>query len=298
VFSPVIFWPCLAGVIILAIGFVTARKELSSAAGLEKLIVLGPTFFAAPLAVFGGEHLVSAKFLAQAVPPWMPGHLFWAYFVGCCLIAAALSLVLKRQMRLSSTLLAIMFCVFVATIHLPNAAANPKDRILWSVAARDLFFGAGACALAESLRPRGPNALLTVARVYIVIALIFFAVEHFLHPEFAPGVPLPKVTPAWVPFHLFLGYFAGAVLFIGAAAMLAPKLARSAAAWVGLLITLLTVFLYLPIMTLATQTPEFNEGQNYIFDTLLFAGAILLLAAAMPRSGASDGAGVLAARLR
>jgi uncharacterized membrane protein len=285
VFSPVIFWPCLAGVIVLAIGFVTARKELSSAAGLEKLIVLGPAFFAAPLAVFGAEHLVSAKFLAQAVPPWMPGRLFWAYFVGCCLIAAALSLVLKRQVRLSSTLLAIMFCIFVAMIHLPNAVANPKDRIFWAVATRDLVFGAGACALAQTKRHHGPTVLLTLARIYIVIALIFFAVEHFLHPEFAPGVPLPKVTPGWVPFHLFLGYFAGAVLLAGGVAMLVPKLARHAAAWVGLLITLITVLLYLPIMTLATTTPELNEGQNYIWDTLLFAGAILLLAAAMPRSG-------------
>jgi uncharacterized membrane protein len=172
-------------------------------------------------------------------------------------------------------------------IHLPNAAAAPKDRIVWAVAARDLVFGAGACALAQTQRPHGPNALLTVARVYIVIALIFFAVEHFLHPEFAPGVPLPKVTPTWVPLHSFLGYFAGAVLLIGAAAMLAPRYARSAAAWVALMITAITVFLYLPIMTLATKTPELTEGQNYIFDTLLFAGAILLLAAAMPRSAAS-----------
>src|SRR5580658_6071559 len=184
VFSPIIFWPCFAGVIVLAIGFVTARKELSSAAGLDKLIVLGPAFFAAPLAVFGSEHLVSARFLAQAVPPWMPFHLFWAYFVGCCEIAAALSLALKRQVRLSSALLAIMFCLFVAMIHLPNVATNPKDRILWAVAARDLVFGAGACALAQTQRPRGPNALLAASRAYIAMALIFFAVEHFLHPEF------------------------------------------------------------------------------------------------------------------
>jgi hypothetical protein len=26
--------------------------------------------------------------------------------------------------------------------------------------------------------------------------MVFFGVEHFLHPEFAPGVPLPKLMPA------------------------------------------------------------------------------------------------------
>ena len=282
--SPIIFWPCLAGLIILAIGLVAVRHEFSAAHGLDKLIALGRTFFAAPLAVFGTEHLVGAKFMMQVVPPWMPGRLFWAYFVGLCLVAAALSLVLMKYVRLSATLLAIMFSLFVAMIHLPNVVAAPKDRIVWTVAVRDLTFAAGACALAQTQRAHGSNGLLTAARLYIAIAVIFFAVEHFLHPEFAPGVPLPKVTPAWFPLHLFLGYFSGVILFIGGALMLVPKHARTAAACVGALVTLLTLFLYLPIMTTATKTAEFNEGQNYVFDTLLFAGAVLLLAGAMPNN--------------
>lgn len=284
VLSPMIFWPCFAGVAILAIGFITARKELSAALGLDKLIALARVFFAAPLAVFGTEHLVAAKSISQVVPPWMPGRLFWTYFVGLCLIAAALSLVLTKYVRWSSTLLAIMFFLFAAMIHLPNVAANPKDRFVWAVAVRDLSFAAGACALASTQGVHGSNALLRFARLYIPIAVIFFAVEHFLHPEFAPGVPLPKVTPDWIPLHLWLGYPAGAILLIGGALMLIPKHARAAAAWVGTLFTLLTFLLYLPIMTTAAKTAELTEGQNYIFDTLLYAGALLLLAAAMPKN--------------
>jgi hypothetical protein len=37
-------------------------------------------------------------------------------------------------------------------------------------------------------------------------------------------------------------------------------------------------------MTTATKTAELVEGQNYIFDTLLYAGAVLLLAGAMPKN--------------
>ncbi len=287
-FSPLIFWPCFAGLVILTIGFVTIRKDLSAAPGLDKLIVLGRVFFAAPLAVFGAEHFAASKSIMQVVPPWMPGRLFWTYFVGLCLISAAISLVLTRYVRLSAPLLAIMFLLFAAMIHLPNVAANPKDRIVWAVAVRDLSFAAGACALAVTVRAPGWNAPLMFARLYIPVAVIFFAVEHFLHPEFAPGVPLPKVTPDWVPFHLLLGYPAGAILLIGGALMLVPKHTRAAAAWVGLLFTLLTFFLYLPIMTTATKTAELVEGQNYIFDTLLYAGAVLLLAEAMPKNQNSN----------
>lgn len=269
---------------ILTIGFITTRRELSTAPGLDKLIVLARVFFAAPLAVFGAEHFAASKSIMQVVPPWMPGRLFWTYFVGLCLIAAALSLVLTKYLRLSAPLLAILFFLFVAMIHLPNVAANPKDRFVWAVAVRDLSFASGACALAVTVRAPGSNALLMLARWYIALAVLFFAVEHFLHPEFAPGVPLPKVTPDWVPLHLLLGYPAGAILLIGGALMLVLKHARAAAAWAGLLFTLLTFVLYLPIMSTATKTAGLLEGQNYIFDTLLYAGAVLLLAAAMPKN--------------
>jgi uncharacterized membrane protein YphA (DoxX/SURF4 family) len=260
------------------------RKRLSSAQGLDKLVVFGPAFFAAPLAVFGAEHLAGANFLAQGVPPWMPGHLFWAYFVGFCLVAAALSLVFTKYVRWSAPLLTMMFCLFVAMIHLPNVVANPSNRILWAVAVRDLSFGAGALALAAAQRVPPYRTPLAIARFYIAATLIFFGVEQILHPEFAPGVPLPKVTPAWFPLHALLGYFAGIVTLTGGALLLMQKYARNAAAWVGLLFTVLTFLLYLPILTTATKPSEMNEGINYVADTLLFAGAVLLLAAAIPRT--------------
>jgi uncharacterized membrane protein YphA (DoxX/SURF4 family) len=284
VFTQFIFWPWLAGLIVLAIGCVTVSRRLSLARGLDKLIVFGPAFFAAPLAVFGAEHLAGANFLAQAVPPWMPGHLFWAYLVGFCLVAAALSLVFTKYVRWSAPLLTAMFCMFVAMIHLPNVVANPSNRILWAVAVRDLSFAAGALALAASQRAPPSEPWLAIARFYIAATLIFFGAEQFLHPEFAPGVPLPKVTPSWFPLHSLLGYLAGIITLAGGILLLLNKFARSAAAWVGLLFTILTFLLYLPILTTATKPSEMNEGINYVADTLLFAGAVLLLAGSMPKN--------------
>ena len=277
--SRLIFWPWFAGLVTLVSGLFAARKSFATAKGLEKVIVLGPVFFAAPLAVFGAEHLTNSRAISQGVPSWMPAHMFWAYFVGSALLSAGAGVALRMiHTRIVAMLLGVMFICFVLTIHIPNAIANPHDRIIWAVVLRDISSAGGAFALAAtSLKP-----LRSVARVLVAVPLLFFAVEHFLHPEFAPGVPLAKVTPDWVPIRAFWGYLTGAALLISGATMLfGSRHARLAATLLGSLITLLVLFLYLPIFLMAAQ-PALLEGINYVADTLLFAGMVLLAAAIMP----------------
>lgn len=282
VFTRFIFWPWFTGLTFLLIGIWAVRGEMRAVHGLDKLIVLGRPFFASPLAAFGAEHLAGAQFIMQVVPAWMPGRLFWTYFVGVALLAAATGIVLSRYVRLTATLLTVMFALFVLLIHLPNAAAKPADRIIWAVVLRDSAFAGGALALAAAQTKAWGGWPMVVARLSMGIPVAFFAVEHFLHPEFAPGVPLAKVTPAWIPLGPFWGYPAGAILLATAVALLLNKHSRAAATWIGLLMTLLVLFLYLPILA-RDPAPELIEGVNYVFDTLLFGGAALLLAAAMPR---------------
>src|SRR5205814_3889838 len=121
-------------------------------------------------------------------------------------------------------------------------------------------------------------------RIVVAIAAIFFAIQHFLHPEFAPGVPLLKVTPAWIPLRPFWGYLTGVILLIAGAALLINKKARMAAAPIGLLMAILALLLYVPILAMASQPPQMLEGINYVADTLLFAGAALLVAGAQSAS--------------
>jgi uncharacterized membrane protein len=269
VFSPFIFWPWFAGLTILIAGLLTHRRELATARGLDKLVAMGPVFMAAGIAAFGAEHLVRPRVLMQVVPVWMPGRLFWAYFVGFALLAAAASFVLKKFVRWSATLLGLMFVLFVLMIHAPNVAANPRDRFLWTVALRELAFAGGAWALAG-------GRLAVAARFLVAIPLVFFGVEHFLHPEFAPGVPLSKLTPAWVPVRAMWGYLTGAFLLAGGVGLLARRF-RVATQWLGLVVTLLVILLYLPILAIA-KPPALNEAVNYVADTLLFAGAVLCAA--------------------
>ncbi len=285
--QPYVLWPAVVGTAFLLAGLLGARRAWSAAAGLDRLIAFFPVFIAAPLATFGGEHMVLARQISEGVPAWMPARLFWAYFVGVALFAAALSLVAHRLMRLSTALLGVMFVLFVAMIHLPNALAHPGDRFMWTVALRELAFAGGVVAFAAGyhtpLSTPSARRLVTISRLMVAVVLLFFAVQHLLHPAFAPGVPLKKVTPTWYPGGTLLGYLTGAGELAAAAALLANRHARAAATWLGGWLVLLTVLLYVPLLAAARQSSEGIEGINYVGDTLLFAGTVLALAAALPR---------------
>jgi uncharacterized membrane protein len=278
---------CGAGILLFLVALWAAKTDIARAGGLDKIVVLSNLCFAIPLAVFGAEHLTGAKFIRLGVPSYMPWPLFWAYFVGFALLAASLSIATKIQVRWSGLLFGIMMVLFVAMVHIPRVLASPRDRFAWVIVVRELSFAGGAWILAgNTMGERSKSKLIRVGRVLIAIAALFFGVEHFLHPAACPGVPLEKLTPVWIPGRLLIGYLTGAMLLVGGASFLLDKKTRVAATYLGGWIVLLVVFVYGPILIAQMSDPSSAvqvEGINYFADTLLFAGAILALASAMPR---------------
>jgi len=278
-----IFWLYFSGSILLVVGLVKILKdELPQTHGLDKIMPFGRMFLAIPLAVFGTEHFTNTADIANIVPRWLPAHVFWVYLVGIALIAAALSITVQIQSPLAATLLGAMFFLFVLLIHTPNIMAHPSNRFFWTLGLREIAFSGGALAYAgahgKSGRARGVPGLVTVGRFFVAIPAMFYGVEHFLHPLFAPGVPLEKIIPVWVPGRLPWAYLAGTVLVAAGVALLVNQKARMAATCLGVVILLLVLFVYLPMLV---ASPTNLESLNYFFDTLLFSGAVLVLADAL-----------------
>ena len=268
-----------AGIASLVVGLLLGRARFRAAAGADRVVVLGPVFEAGALAVFAAEHFTAAQDLMGIVPSWLPGPLFWTYFVGAAWLAAAISFIIWRLVHWSAPLVALMFLIIVVTIDLPSLPSHIGERLFWTLTVRELAFGGGAMVLAGSVWPRqsfASSALISVGRVIIGGTLIFYGIQHFLFPLFAPGVPLEKLTPPWVLFPLPLAYIVGLIQVLTGIGLFIRPTIRISAATAGITLLLLTVFLYVPILVLEFNTDLAVEGLNYVFDTLLFAATALL----------------------
>ena len=285
--APAVFWPTFLGLSFLTAGIITYRRDLHAATSREAfgLVALGPAFVAASLAAFAGEHFTAARSLAELVPRWMPARLFIAYFVGVAHLAAALSFVARRYIRWSAIFLALMFALFVLLMDLPAALRHPAIQLYWILAARQATFAMGALALFATAirkhRPLSSNTLAAIARIWVAGVLIFYGIDHILRPQYLPGVPGNKLTSAWVPLPLVIAYATGILLIAFGIGMFVKKYAGSGGTLAGLWMVLLTLSLYVPEFFLAHNVPQRVTAINFVFDTLLFAGTILLITKAI-----------------
>ncbi|HEY3927453.1 MAG TPA: hypothetical protein VGL89_03670 [Candidatus Koribacter sp.] len=273
--------PAIAGIIVFLTGIYLLFRNTTSLSSGEIRLAIATLFIAPPLATFGMEHLVIPKIIEQIVPAWLPARLFITYVVGVALIASSLSLISKKLLRLSTLLLGVMFLLFVLLMHIPAAVHEPHNRLGWLLVFRDSTFAFGGFALYRCASGRDDSPLwLELIRVWAGLAITFFGVQHMLHPECSPGVPSPRITPAWVPAPLLLSYVVGSVLIACGVAMLIRKRAVEAATITGHLMVFLTVCLYLPDALLPRSLASL-VGTNYVFDTLLYGGMLLAIAKAI-----------------
>jgi len=286
------FWIYVCASLLFIIGFIKILKELPQERGVDKIMPLGRLFFAIPMAVFGSEHFTATADIATLVPRWIPAHTFWVYLVGLGFLCAALSIAVLVQARLAAALVGMTFLIFVLVMDLPGTIAYPHNRFIWALMFRELAFSGGAFAFAispRSTRPRKSSPAPPIAawaafpRFFVGVPSLFYGVEHLLHPAYAPGVPLQKLTPEWIPGRIFLSCFVGVTLIVAGVCLLVNKKTRIAATSLGFTILVTVLWIYLPMLF---RAPTDVVALNYFFDTLLFCGAILLLANAMDKKTA------------
>ena len=119
---------------VLAAELPAALHRRRAEEAIQEWARLGCFLFAFTLVIFGLQHFWDASFAASLIPAWLPGRLFLTYLTGVGLIAAGLSVALGIAVKLSATLLAATFFLWVAILQGPRVAAHPGNGDEWSSA--------------------------------------------------------------------------------------------------------------------------------------------------------------------
>jgi len=245
---------------------------------MEKSQTLGRFFVAISLVVFGVQHFMYGVFVAGLVPAWMPGRLFWAYFVGVAFVAAAAGILFEKMARPAATLLGVMFFLFVALLHGPRIALHSRNGNEWTSGFVALAMCGGAWILASAApldERETADPFLRLGRYFFAMSFVAFGIQHFVYARFAAGL-----GPPWFPGRPFWAYLTGVAFVAAGAAIVLGKKARVAATLLGTIIFLFFLLLHIPRITTQLHNPgPWTSG----FEVLALCGGALVLANTLPR---------------
>ena len=190
-------------------------NSLTIAADSGNELKLGQLLFALTFIGLGIDGLVSGLFAEvwQPVPKWLPLQAGIAYLCALLMLACGVGLLWKSRVTLATRALFIYMLLWVVLLKLPPIVLHPLVEFEWAACGEILVMLAGAWtlfALNAGAADRAKFGFATgrdgirIARLLLVIALIFVGLEHILY-----AAPTADFVPAWIPYHLFWAYFVG-----------------------------------------------------------------------------------------
>ncbi|WP_353069224.1 hypothetical protein RBB75_00775 [Tunturibacter empetritectus] len=248
---------------------------------MDGLLKVGRLFFAIALVFFGVEHFIYVGGLKGPIPgpPWIPGPHPMAVLAGAVLIAVAVCIVTEKMARLAAAFLGVALFLYVLSLQLPRLIAHPHSPDPWTSGFELLALMGGAFVLARIETPDGLrfeptnktlSHLATFGRVAFAVALVVFAVQHFLYAKF-----VATIVPAWISARLFWSYFVGVAFVAAALAIVTKQMARTASILLGTMFLIWVLILHLP--RVAAQ-PRNGDEVTSLLVALAMSGVSFILA--------------------
>lgn len=187
-----------------------------AATGSETRMGLGQLLFALTFIGLGILGLVSGKFAEvwQEVPKWLPAQVPLAYLCAALMLACGTGLLWRPTVTLAARVLFVYMLLWVVLLKIPPIVEYPLIEAQWASAGEIVVVLAGAWTLFALNAGTWDKAKLgfatgvdglRIARLLLVIALIFVGLEHIIY-----AAPTADYVPAWIPYHLFWAYLVGA----------------------------------------------------------------------------------------
>jgi putative oxidoreductase len=112
---------------------------------------IGTIIYALVIGFFGVNHFLHGTGLQNTVPRFIPYSKFFIYVTGALLIAAAVSFLINKYVRVAGILLAIFLLLIVLTVHVPamtNLTGDEHVSIIMTNLVKDTGLAGAALIIA------------------------------------------------------------------------------------------------------------------------------------------------------
>lgn len=112
------------------------------------MITIGRILFAVPFALFGINHFLMTDYYVGMLTSFVPQGAYTIVLVGLLLIAASISIISRKYVRVATIMLACLLFIFIVTIHIPHLI-HDQDRTTTIIALlKDISLMGGSLIIA------------------------------------------------------------------------------------------------------------------------------------------------------
>jgi putative oxidoreductase len=115
---------------------------------MKKMTTIGRILFALPFLVFGINHFLMMNYYMGMLTSFIPKTGFTMILTGIMLIAASISIITKKFLKLSTILLAILLFLFIVTIHIPHLVHGTDTTATLIALLKDISLMGGSLMIA------------------------------------------------------------------------------------------------------------------------------------------------------
>ena len=122
------------------------------------MTTIGRILFALPFAIFGINHFLMTDYYVGLLTSFIPLGAYTIILTGIMLIAASISIMFKKLVKISTILLAILLFIFIVTIHIPHLI-NDSDKAISLIALlKDISLMGGSLMIAGIYSEEEPGS--------------------------------------------------------------------------------------------------------------------------------------------
>jgi putative oxidoreductase len=115
---------------------------------MKKITAVGRILFAIPFALFGINHFLMTDYYLGVLTSFIPLGAYTIILTGIMLLAASISIITKKFVKLSTILLAILLFLFIITIHIPHLFTDADKTATIIALLKDISLMGGSLMIA------------------------------------------------------------------------------------------------------------------------------------------------------